>query len=616
MSSPFEYAVRYVSLGWPVFSLPAGSKVPPRGSAGFKDATTSEAMLRRWWRAEPKANVGTPTGAIGWVLDVDPRHGGTEALEALLARHGPLPDTLVARTPSGGWHYWFAPDPRARNTAGKLGPGLDTRGEGGYVLVEGSATAAGKYQFLDWDPLTEPLPELPVAPEWLMALAFPDAPQSRQDAPGPRGNGEGHHDPIQEGGRNAALASLAGAMRRKGMTPAALEAALLVENAERCRPPLPDAEVRAIAASVGRYAPAPVPSVPTESVPPVPPIEAYETATPRWEIRPQDGSSFADAFRPLPDLIPGILRTRYIYALTAPTNAGKTALCVHLALRLALGMEFAGHILKPSRVLYLAGENPYDVQARLLAECQVLGISPHEIGDQITVIAQSFQLPTAVSALADAVRERGEYKLVIVDTVPAYAWYEEENSNAEARGMAMALRSIESMVPGNPTVLAPCHPRKGATREDLEPRGGGAFLAELDGNLTCWLADGVVEFGWQKKLRQAGFAPLKFKVSEVALEDRPLPDGTPYTTVGLEWIDERSAEDLERKAYEFENRILYEMLRNQNGNIRDWSDAAGIPKTMGHRIILHLVREKLVKQHRNRRFVLTELGKIEAESIR
>lgn len=62
-------------------------------------------------------------------------------------------------------------------------------------------------------------------------------------------------NPIPEGQRNAALTSLAGAMRRKGMTKEAIQAALLAENAARYQPPLPEAEVAAIAASVHSYAP-------------------------------------------------------------------------------------------------------------------------------------------------------------------------------------------------------------------------------------------------------------------------------------------------------------------------------------------------------------------------
>lgn len=67
----------------------------------------------------------------------------------------------------------------------------------------------------------------------------------------------GHAAPLAEGQRNAGLASIAGTLRRKGMSGAAIEAALLAENGARCSPPLPDDEVRTIAASVSRYTPAP-----------------------------------------------------------------------------------------------------------------------------------------------------------------------------------------------------------------------------------------------------------------------------------------------------------------------------------------------------------------------
>ena len=69
------------------------------------------------------------------------------------------------------------------------------------------------------------------------------------------GSNNGAGDKISEGRRNAALTSMAGSMRRKAMTSAAIEAALLQENKLRCEPPLSDAEVRSIAASVGRYHP-------------------------------------------------------------------------------------------------------------------------------------------------------------------------------------------------------------------------------------------------------------------------------------------------------------------------------------------------------------------------
>jgi putative DNA primase/helicase len=112
-----------------------------------------------------------------------------------------------------------------------------------------------------------------------------------------------------EGQRNAGLTQLAGTMRRKGMGQAAIEAALLAENNARCNPPLPEDEVRRIAASVARYAPAPAPALPGSS----PPAPADERASPiEW-----------------PDpVLPGALRTPDIPAALLPAWVGDMAAAV------------------------------------------------------------------------------------------------------------------------------------------------------------------------------------------------------------------------------------------------------------------------------------------------
>ena len=81
--------------------------------------------------------------------------------------------------------------------------------------------------------------------EWLPEqLSTPSATPLRN------GNGQ-----ITNGQRNNTLLSLAGSMRRRGMSQAAIEAALLVENTETCIPPLSEEEVRRIAKSIMRYPP-------------------------------------------------------------------------------------------------------------------------------------------------------------------------------------------------------------------------------------------------------------------------------------------------------------------------------------------------------------------------
>jgi hypothetical protein len=119
-------------------------------------------LVSTWWRRWPRANVGICTGASSGlvVLDVDPDHGGVESLRSLVAEHGRLPSGLRARTGSGGWHLYFAhPGVPVRNSAGRLGPGLDVRGDGGYVIGPPSNHRSGRtYSFVDAAASIPPLP--------------------------------------------------------------------------------------------------------------------------------------------------------------------------------------------------------------------------------------------------------------------------------------------------------------------------------------------------------------------------------------------------------------------------------------------------------------------------
>ncbi len=168
MASLLEFALRYAALGWPVF--PCHGKQPDGALApqGFKNATREPERIRAWWTKHPDANIGVPCGKPSgfWVLDVDPRNGGSASLENLTATYGALPDTLVQSTGGGGQHFLFRADPDV--VKGKLGAGLDVKRDGGYIIVEPSFTT-GTYGFLDWD-VFESEPRIAAAPDWLLTL--------------------------------------------------------------------------------------------------------------------------------------------------------------------------------------------------------------------------------------------------------------------------------------------------------------------------------------------------------------------------------------------------------------------------------------------------------------
>ncbi|HXM57690.1 MAG TPA: bifunctional DNA primase/polymerase, partial [Candidatus Dormibacteraeota bacterium] len=150
---------------------PIGALVP----RGLHDATRQLAALREWWSSFPNANVGIRTGAESGlvVLDVD-GSSGRLTLRALVAAHTPI-DARWART-GGGWHAYFAhPGVAVPSSAGRVGPGLDVRGDGGYVIAPPSLHGSRRlYRWIGHDASPFPLDSLPAMPPWLLALALPD----------------------------------------------------------------------------------------------------------------------------------------------------------------------------------------------------------------------------------------------------------------------------------------------------------------------------------------------------------------------------------------------------------------------------------------------------------
>lgn len=133
-------------------------------------ATTDAHQVADWWMQSPHRNIGLACGSGSgfFVLDIDPKNGGTETLAVLEADNGTLPHTYSVRTGSGGRHYYFQmPEWELGNSPGQLrGTGIDVRGNGGQVVAPPSVTAVGSYSVLRDAPIV-------AAPDWLLALLKP-----------------------------------------------------------------------------------------------------------------------------------------------------------------------------------------------------------------------------------------------------------------------------------------------------------------------------------------------------------------------------------------------------------------------------------------------------------
>lgn len=182
-NSNLNHALKYASIGWQVFPLHFMSegkcscgkscKSPgkhPILSGGFKAATLRKDMIEKWWTQHPKANIGVRTGKESsiFVLDIDPKNKGEVSFDKVEEVYGKVPDDVFSVTGSGGHHYIFKHPGDIGKSTTNLWPGIDTRGDGGYIVVPPSNHASGKEYFWDAeaDPLNGATPK--AVPQWLI----------------------------------------------------------------------------------------------------------------------------------------------------------------------------------------------------------------------------------------------------------------------------------------------------------------------------------------------------------------------------------------------------------------------------------------------------------------
>ena len=247
-------ALRYAEFGYRVFPCVPHGKAPLT-ERGFHDATTDSEQIERWWAKHPTANIGLAAEGL-LVVDIDgvnnpwpsdPDHAAT------LASAG-----AVALTPRGGRHYLFRRPAGVnwRCSTGRIAKGVDIRTDGGYIVAVPSEIKEGMYRWAETLELDDRPEQLPEVPAWLAESLDGLATQTSTVAHVTSETTNGTDaNAIPSGQRNATLARLAGSMRRVGMGETEIAAALRETNRTRCVPPLADAEVERIAASIARYAP-------------------------------------------------------------------------------------------------------------------------------------------------------------------------------------------------------------------------------------------------------------------------------------------------------------------------------------------------------------------------
>jgi hypothetical protein len=313
----------------------------------------------------------------------------------------------------------------------------------------------------------------------------------------------------------------------------------------------------------------------------------------------------------------GIVQRGFIYSLTAPTGAGKTALGLLFAASVDRGKALAGRKVKQGTALYLCAENPDDVRMRWIAQTAEFELTPEDMGVRFVPGTQTISMARPAIEKEIAGLELGA---VLVDTSSAFFEGADENDNVLAGKHARMLRELTTL-PGRPVVLVLCHPTKNAAAENLQPRGGGAFIAEMDGNLVCSKDDPTVELHWQGKFRGPDFAPILFRLKPATHHRLVDDEGTLIPTIVIQALSEPERREMAREKFRAEDEVLVargELIKteaevsptsNEVAQHLGWIDAAGSPQGWKVRRLDKALKAAGLLKDGRAGIVLTEAGK-------
>jgi bifunctional DNA primase/polymerase-like protein/AAA domain-containing protein len=370
----------------------------PIVARGFKEATTDPKTIRDLWLRYPEASIGIATGLTSKfdVLDVDTKQDGLESLTRLLKDYGiAMPTTPTARTGGGGLHYFFAATGTTKSVAGALKdyPGIDTKGEGGYIIAAPSSHESGKRY------------------EWLTGLDVPFAPWPSKllellAKPSRNGNGNGPVDPeddgltgVKEGNRNASMVEWVGRWIRKGLMASQVLALAQMRNLTN-DPPLDDEVVESMVERI-------------------------------WEKDRSTSASTSEGLdlvqaseitvRNVPWVWPGYFPRGAMTLIVGDPEVNKTTVGIDYHARVTSGRPFpngAPGSGKPEPVIFLSAEDSpgYTLIPRFLAaggNRKLLYVINSTIG------APMFSLETDIAQLENSVRETGA-RHIVIDPLNAY----------------------------------------------------------------------------------------------------------------------------------------------------------------------------------------------------
>lgn len=233
----------------------------------------------------------------------------------------------------------------------------------------------------------------------------------------------------------------------------------------------------------------------------------------------------------------------------------------------------------------------------------------------------TFKISELIARIRQEVDDLGGVSLIVVDTSAAYYEGDEENGNVQAGAHARMFRQLLKF-PGEPCTLILCHPVKNAQQDNLLPRGGGAFIAEVDGNLTCWKTDSLVSMHWLGKFRGPDFAPLSFQLETVTSPQLKDSKGRAIPSVAARALSDIEKSRADANSREDEDAMLLAIADHPRASYAGlavalgWVSDKGENKAKVKRCGDRLKADKLAKSERRGSLALTEKGETEVKRLR
>ena len=522
-------ALKLAADGIPVFPCKLDKK--PHIAGGFKNATRDESQIRSWWKQWPQAMIGMPTGPGSGVLVVDidtAKDGETKdgyaSLAKLTAQYGSLPATRKHSTAGGGQHLIFKyPTGReVRNSTSKIAPGIDVRGEGGYIIMPPSANVEGKaYSVEDASLIAD-------APAWLLDLvALPKTAPGKMDPE--RGlRHDGQLPPYVRTAIEREISNLASApegTRNDTLNKKAFALGQWVDGGY-----LPEDEawnmLMPVALSIGLDEDESLKTIESGLLAGMKaPRSVPVSAEGGKGITTGDSLPFAYTVYSCADiltmqppqwLVKDVLPATGLAAIFGPSRAGKSFLALDLALAITRGEHWFCWLTRACPVLYVNLESCWGLRARLKAWQQDTG---HGLPQDLYFIFDPVNLQDreCVRALIQAAPQNG---VVIIDTLNRAASGADENSSKDMGNIIKAATEVQTAIDG--LVLFVTHSGKDQGRG---PRGHSSFFAAMDSVIEVTQKGDARVLKLEKVKEGQDGVIQNFQLKKVVIESEPYSTG-------------------------------------------------------------------------------------------